>query len=262
MLDYLQLYPETFSLVKRYSEAQRCRLYEAMGAYAFSGQEPTWPDDAPEWFIWEALKQQVERTMKKVNQNRANANASQPERNEAKASGRKGTKANASQPERNEAKASETPNHDTDTETDTETESDNNDGGNRAGAWVTDAEIADSMARDRQIEEAARAWGLPCKEGNMINARELARKYTMDWLLRAIATAGNGKEQTWRYVEGILRSWQENGGPDAPRKQRASPNKVVSAQQYDQRNYTEDELLSVSGDMIAEARQLREENTA
>jgi hypothetical protein len=33
---------------------------------------------------------------------------------------------------------------------------------------------------------------------------------------------------------------------------------TVSAQQYGQRNYTEDELLGVSDDLIAEARRARE----
>ena len=65
MLDYLQLYPETIKQLKRYNKEQRCNLYEAMAEYAFTGQEPDWPDDSPEWFIWEALKQQVNRTEKK-----------------------------------------------------------------------------------------------------------------------------------------------------------------------------------------------------
>lgn len=128
---------------------------------------------------------------------------------------------------------------------------------NSAGAWISDSEIADSLDRDRQIEEAAASWGLPHHEGNMIEARDMAREYSLDWLLRAIQTAGKGKEQTWRYVRGILRSWKENGGPDAPRKQQASPAKVVSAQQYQQREYTEDQLNEISGDLLEEARALR-----
>lgn len=132
-----------------------------------------------------------------------------------------------------------------------------NDNSNSACAWLSDDEIAESLDRDRQIEDAARRWGLPCQEGHMIHARDLAREYTLPWLLRAIETAGNGKEQTWRYTEGILKSWKENGGPDAPRKQRASPAKVVSAQQYGQRDYTEEELTDVSGDFLAEARAAR-----
>ena len=49
-----------------------------------AGQEMIY-DDAAEWFIWEALKQQVNRTEKKVSQKRANATGgSETERTEAK----------------------------------------------------------------------------------------------------------------------------------------------------------------------------------
>lgn len=133
-----------------------------------------------------------------------------------------------------------------------------NDNNNSACAWLSDDEIAESLDRDRQIEDAAKRWGLPCQEGHMIHARDLARDYTLPWLLRAIETAGNGKEQTWRYVGGILKSWKDTGGPDAPRKQRSSPGKTVSAQNYTQRDYTPEELDAVSGDLLSEARAQRE----
>lgn len=35
------------------------------------------------------------------------------------------------------------------------------------------------------------------------------------WLLEAIHIAGDGKERTWRYVEGILRRFLAQGGPDS-----------------------------------------------
>ena len=228
MLDYLQLYPETIEQVKRYSEAQRCRLYEAMAKYAFTGEEPSWPDDAPEWFIWETLRQQVNRTMKKVKQNRENASAntqperneaksseskppkakaSQPERNEAKSSESKPTKAKASQPERNEAKSSETNNQ----ESKTEKENKNN---NKQcvrtceddSLCLTDEDVQASLARDEQIEDAAKSAGLNVSEMNMVKAREYARVYGMDKLLDAIAKTAHGAERiTWAYVEGVLK---------------------------------------------------------
>jgi len=43
----------------------------------------------------------------------------------------------------------------------------------------------------------------------------LLADYPADWILEAIEIAGNGKEQTWRYVDGILRKFRENGGPDS-----------------------------------------------
>lgn len=139
-----------------------------------------------------------------------------------------------------------------------EKEINNNHSSARANPFIiSEDEISEALERDRKIEDASRAWGLPCNEGNMIKARDMAREYSLDWLLRAIETAGNGKEQTWRYVAGILKSWKENGGPDAPKKQRASPGKTVSAQRYGQREYTEDELNSVGPDIIADAERER-----
>lgn len=125
------------------------------------------------------------------------------------------------------------------------------------GAELTDDEISESLSRDRQIEDACKDWGLPCNPGNMIKARALARDYSLPWLLEAIQRAGNGKSQTWAYVEGILRSFRANGGIDAPGSGKAA-GKAVSAQQYGQRQYTEEELLSVSDDLLAEARKAKE----
>ena len=127
------------------------------------------------------------------------------------------------------------------------------------GTDLSDSEITASLETDRKIEDACRDWGLPTKPGNMIHARELAREYSLDWLLTAIERAGNGKSQTWSYVDGILRSFRANGGVDAPGTAHGKGNseKRVNAQKYGQRDYTEDELLAVSDDLIAEARMMR-----
>lgn len=129
------------------------------------------------------------------------------------------------------------------------------------GAELTDAEIETSLIQTDMIEDACRDWGLPCNPGNMIKAKDLARKYTLQWLMEAIQRAGNGKAQTWAYVEGILRSFERNGGPDKPGQYGQAifpPGKSVTAQRYVQRNYSEEELLAVSDDLIAEARRRRE----
>ena len=130
------------------------------------------------------------------------------------------------------------------------------------GTDLSDSEITASLETDRKIEDACRDWGLPTKPGNMIHARELAREYSLDWLLTAIERAGNGKSQTWSYVDGILRSFRANGGVDAPGTAHGKGNqeKRVNAQKYGQREYTEDELLAVSDDLIAEARMMRGES--
>ena len=70
-------------------------------------------------------------------------------------------------------------------------------------------------------------------------------------------SADNGK---MNYLNKVLETWHEAGIKDisqvqarkAPKKQ-----KTVSAQQYTQREYTEEELLAVSDDLIEEARKQR-----
>lgn len=91
-MDYAAIYPETLALVKRYPAEQRYYLLEAMVQYAVDGTLPDWPEDAIEWYGWEALKQQVDRARSKS------------ERNQANGSKAKRTEAKASEPERTEAK--------------------------------------------------------------------------------------------------------------------------------------------------------------
>ena len=59
MLEYVQFYPETIALVKRYPAADRALLYEAMVMYGTTGEEPDWPEDDLKWFVWESLRQRV-----------------------------------------------------------------------------------------------------------------------------------------------------------------------------------------------------------
>jgi len=81
-----------------------------------------------------------------------------------------------------------------------------------------------------------------CKENNLVSVDVQGFWETMEkqgWRSK------DGREvEDWRL---LLRSWG-----------RGTPGKTVSAQQYTQRQYTEEELLSVSDDLIEEARRLRD----
>lgn len=88
---------------------------------------------------------------------------------------------------------------------------------------LTDADIQKSLERDAEIESMARRYGLPCFEGNMITARDLADKYSMEWLLEAIRRSGEGKSQTWAYVKGILYKWEKAGAMDKPGEKNKKP---------------------------------------
>lgn len=116
MLDYVQIYPETVAMVRRYPAADRALLYEAMVAYGTDGAEPDWPADDLKWFVWEALRQRIDAAAKKSETNRANrrgrngTNGNEPERN--------GT--NDNEPQRNETNRD--PESESESETDDEAE--------------------------------------------------------------------------------------------------------------------------------------------
>lgn len=250
MLDYLQLYPQTIELVKRYKEDQRCRLYEAMAFYAFTGQEPAWPQDAPEWLIWEALKQTVDRADKKVNQNKRNAskstdtetNGSEAERIEAK----------PSEPEQTEANRSETDNHKPKTIN------------------------QETITQEREREDST-----PPKPP----AKKAADDFSVFWLaypkkqdkqnaLKAWKKLNPDAETQRKMILAIQAQraspqWQKDGGQFIPmpstwlngrrwedQPTQAPPGRRVTAQNYTQRDYTEEELDN-GPDLIEEAKALK-----
>lgn len=234
------------------SDAEAGRLMKALWTYTMTGEQQNLSGAE------KAIFAMILMTLGQDEQKATNISAV---RAAAGSTGGKQTQANSSkrkQNEQTEANASNCSNKNKNKEIEEEIDNNYNSACARENPFtVSEDEMSEALERDRKIEDASRAWGLPCNEGNMIKARDMAREYSLDWLLRAIETAGNGKEQTWRYVAGILKSWKENGGPDAPKKQRASPGKTVSAQRYGQREYTEDELNSVGPDIIADAERER-----
>lgn len=119
---------------------------------------------------------------------------------------------------------------------------------------LTEAEIDASLAQDQRVEDACKTWALPCSAGNIAESRDLIREYGEEWVMQAIQIAGNNKP-TWGYVKGVLATAKRNGSMELPKRGKAG--KTVSAQQYQQRNYTEEELMAVSDDLMEEARRAR-----
>lgn len=101
--------------------------------------------------------------------------------------------------------------------------------------------------KDRQQYETWKSWGMD--RALMLFAAEQSR-------------VAEGSKTA--YLSKVLEAWHQAGITDiaqarAERKPtgRAPGRKTVSAQQYGQREYTEDELLAVSDDLIEEARKHR-----
>ena len=101
-------------------------------------------------------------------------------------------------------------------------------------------------AADRTLYEKWRGWG-----------------YDQPLLLFAAEQARAAEGSKIAYLEKVLEEWHSAGITDLSQAQgRKKPNpkpktKTVSAQQYTQREYTEEELLAVSDDLIEEARKHR-----
>ena len=249
--EYVPIFFDWTEVTEELNAQEKGRLIDAIVLYAKGGD---WQEQIKgnERYLFPAFRRQIDR-----------ANDLSDKRSSAGSSGGKQTQANASKCKQTQANASKNA-KDKDKEKEKEKEKEYSAAVTPApegiipfGAELTDDEIAESLSHDHQIEDSCKDWGLPYNPGNMIHARDLAREYSLDWLLEAIKRAGLGKSQTWAYVDGILRSFRQRGGIDEPGTGKAV-GKTVSAQQYGQRQYTEEELLAVGDDLMAEARKLRE----
>ena len=84
--------------------------------------------------------------------------------------------------------------------------------------------------------------------------------FAPEMIREAIARTARAPRPSFAYLAAIMRNAAAAGQYDfasfaAPRK------KKVSAQDYNQRSYTEEELLAVSDDLIEEARKLRDKRS-
>ena len=126
MLEYLQMYPEKFAMVKRYPPEDRCHLYEAMAQYAFAGEEPDWPESDMKWLIWEALRQKVDAIQRFQEKQRDNGNKGGRPKTQRNPTKPNETQTNPSKPnetQTNPDKPSKTPESESDSESDSESES-------------------------------------------------------------------------------------------------------------------------------------------
>lgn len=254
--EYVPIFFDWIQVTEELNAQEKGRLIDAIVLYAQGGD---WQEQIKgnERYLFPAFRKQIDRA-NNISAKRSAAGTTGGKQNQANRSKTKQTEANASKIAKEEEKEEEK-----------EKEYKEDEDGytaaaapvHRFGSDLSPSQIQSSMENDRLIEDAAKDWGLPCNPGNMVKARDLAREYSIQWLIEAMKRAGNGKSQTWAYVEGILRSFKANGGPDTPGSGHRViyPEKRVSAQNYQQRQYTEAELMAVSGDLVAEARKLREE---
>ena len=191
MLDYLKIFPEFETMLRRYTDEERGRLFMAMMAYAYRGEEPDFDEDAHEWYIWDTIKLKIDQCAETLESKRA--------------SGKKGGSA-----KQTEADASETDIY-------------KNKNKNKSSSSyvphtpyddIGDDELLRLRQEQQDVETAARRVGLPVSAaGDYDTMDNLRAEHGADNLLKAISRIQGATEKSrdWRYISGILRKEKASG---------------------------------------------------
>ena len=115
----------------------------------------------------------------------------------------------------------------------------------------------------RELFEACGHSGRPTEADRKLYEKWKSWGYGADLLACAAEQARNAEGSRIAYLDKVLEAWHDAGITSVAqargrRKTKAeTKTKTVSAQQYSQRQYSEEELLAVSDDLIEEARKQR-----
>ena len=104
MLDYLKVFPDFEIMLRRYTDEERGRLFMAMMAYAYRGEEPDFEESAREWLIWDTIKFKIDQCTENLESKRANGRKGGSTAKQDKAS-----RSNAKQTEANESESKQNP---------------------------------------------------------------------------------------------------------------------------------------------------------
>ena len=205
MLGYLQMFPETMTTVQRYSPEDRCYLYEAMMVYAFTEQEPDWPESDLKWLIWEALRQSVIRREESIKRKQTAGRASAEQRNATRANTSQHTSTQVNTPQHSGTERN--PNTNTNTDTDTDTD----------------------------IKRKRRRFTPPTREE--VAAYIAEKGYCVDpdrWMAHYTSNGWKVGKNTMVDWKAAVRTWASNSVDSKPQ---SKPRPVI-AQQYSQRDYS------------------------
>ena len=223
-MEYLKIWCSFAEIIEPLNDAERGRLFTAMLEYAERGTLPEFKGN--ERYIWPMAKQSIDRTRDESGRKRENGQrGGRPRKPEETSENQK--KANESTENQQEANESYK-----------EKEKDK-DKEKKETPLAGCKEKTASRFTPPTVEEVAQY----CRERkNNVDAQRFVDFYeSKGWRV------GNQPMKDWR---ACVRTWERE-------RERGSPKKTVTAQQYTQREYTEDELMAVSDDLIAEARKLQ-----
>lgn len=230
MLDYLKIFPDIEIMLKRYTDEERGRLFMAMMAYAYRGEEPDFSEDAHEWYIWDTIKLKIDQCAETLETKRT--------------SGKKGgsvkqTEAEASKAKQTEAEASETAIY--------KNKNMNKNKNKSSSSYVhpspcddlTDDELREIRQEQAETEKAARRVGLPVSAlADQDCMDSLRAEHGAHNLLKAIDKLQGAPEKSrnWRYVGGILRKEKAAGYTWAEKAAESSAGAAGDAEQALTRN--------------------------
>lgn len=232
MLDYLKIFPEFETMLRRYTDEERGRLFMAMMAYAYRGEEPDFAEDAHEWYIWDTIKLKIDQCAETLESKRASgkkggsakqteADASKANQSEAEESNVKHIEAYASTPKQTQADASKAKQTEADASK-TGIYKNKNKNKSSSSSYVPPTPYDDldddellRLRQERQdVETAARRVGLPVSAaGDYDTMDNLRAEHGADNLLKAISRIQGATEKSrdWRYISGILRKERASG---------------------------------------------------
>ena len=207
MLDYLKVFPDFEIMLRRYTDEERGRLFMAMMAYAYRGEEPDFEESAREWLIWDTIKFKIDQCTENLESKRANGRKGGSTAKQDKAS-----RSNAKQTEANESESKQNPHIQEQEQEQEHVQEQEQEYVVRSNPQtpfdLTDDELREIRQERAEVETAARRVGLPASTlADQDCMDSLRAEHGADNLLKAIGKLQGAPEKSrnWRYVGGILR---------------------------------------------------------
>lgn len=233
-MEYLKVWTSFREAIAMLNDAEKGRLFDAMLLYADSGEEPS-EFKGNERFLWPVAKQDIDRTAQKCEALRRNGSAGgvQKARNRALA-----ISGNGQQIVADDSKSKQTVANDSNGQQIVA-----NDSHNIKKSNVKKNNESGNGRFTPPTTEQVREYCLERKNG--INPDRFVDFYSAKgWRV------GNQPMKDWKAA---VRTWEQR---DAAEKGQKGPQKLVSAQQYEQRDYTGTDSLGdamsvLQGDMRA-----------
>lgn len=280
-MEYLKVWTSFAEIIEPLNDSERGRLFTMMLSYAATGEQPELKGN--ERYVWPVAKQAIDRT--KAENDKLTVNGSKGGRPKAK-------ETNENQDKPNETNENQTkPYKEKDKDKDKEKEKILEGGGNntrtREAFPPQDDELADPQASEvPEWVDMLTMYGIKMSTGAWQEMREIQEQGAGgDLICWAVEQAVNAGACNWNYLSRVLNNCLKLGcktraraeelaaqrkaelakpkeAPVKPVYQKPQEPKKVNAQNYEQRQYTDDFMNSFVDDALEEARRLHAQREA